>query len=154
MLIPTCTFPAPRRARFARRGFTLIEASLATLVIGVAFVATLQLIASGTVTNVQATSLTTGMNLARGMNEYLLQQKFSDLKKFNGVSYKPAKDSRGADITEFGTWRQTIAVRTVNPSDLTKDAAGAPLAVQITVTVSHDEQKICDLSWYVFDATP
>lgn len=154
MLTGNCTTRRTLRARGQRRGFTLIEASLATMVIGVAFVAVLQLIASGTVTNAQATSLTTGMNLARGMNEYLLQQKFIDLKKFDGVTYKPAKDSRGTDLKEFDTWTQTIAVRTVDPSDLTKNATGTPQAVQIIVTVSHDDQKVCDLSWYVFDATP
>src|SRR3954454_12588090 len=68
--------------RHASHGFTLIEAALATVVVGVAFVAALQLIATGTAVNVDATKLTTGVNVARGVNEYLLQKKFLELKGF------------------------------------------------------------------------
>jgi len=146
----------PRAARSrARRGFTLIEASLATIVVGVAFVAALQLIATGTVVNVEATTLTSGMNVARGVNEYLLQKKFAELKGFNGTTWNPPRDSRGISIDGMSDWKQIISVTSVDPANLTKNTTDSPpQAVRVAVIVTHNDERVCDLSWYVFDGTP
>jgi prepilin-type N-terminal cleavage/methylation domain-containing protein len=138
-----------------RRGFTLIEASLATVIIGVGFVAVLQLIATGTVVNAESSSMTTGMNLARGINEYLLQKKYADLPGYNGAHYTPPKDSRGSNIDILQDWTQNIEVVSVDPTDLTRVVADpTPQAVRVTVTVVHNGNQVCQLSWYVLEATP
>ena len=137
------------------RGFTLLEASLATMIVGVAFVAVLQLLAAGTVANLSSADLTTGINLAKNIRELTLQSKYVNLPTYNGTSYNPPHDSRGTSITDLDGWRQTIAVQSVDPNRLTTNIVDAtPAAVRITATVSHNEQKVCDLSWYAFDATP
>ena len=145
---------SPKSRRF-RRGFTLIETALATVIVGVGFVAVLQLLTTGTVVNAEATSLTTGMNLARGLNEYMLQKKYDDLPGFDGAVYKPAKDSRGHDLSEMADWKQTISVTSVDPKDLTKPLTDpSPEALRITVTVSHNGNQVCDLTWYALSAKP
>src|SRR5688572_5057656 len=66
----------PRRPR--RQGFTLIEAAIVTVIIGVGIVAMLQLLATGTVSNVEGTKMTTGMNFANSVHELTLSLAFAD----------------------------------------------------------------------------
>jgi prepilin-type N-terminal cleavage/methylation domain-containing protein len=141
--------------RGVRRGFTLLEASLATVIVGVAFVAVLQLLAVGTISNLDSAQQTTAVNLARNMRELLLQKTYVSLPTYNGASYSPPRDSRGIDITEMSEWRQQIAVQAVEPDELTTNIVDStPAAVRITVTVSRNNEKVCDLSWYCLDGTP
>ena len=126
------------------------------MIVGIAFVSIVQLIAAGTVANVDSQQLTTGVNLARNIRELTLQEKFADLKPlFNAVKYSPPHDSKGAAITQLAGWEQAITVQPVDPAGLTTNiVASSPSAVRITVTVNHNNAKVCDLSWYCFDATP
>ncbi|MBC8108316.1 MAG: hypothetical protein H7Z14_17150 [Anaerolineae bacterium] len=120
-----------------------------------AFVAMLQLLAAGTVANLDSSELTSGINLARNIRELTLQSAYSELTAYDGASYDPPHDSRGVVLTEFSGWRQAIDVQAVDPTKLTTDFVDPnPSAVRITVTVSHNDQKVCDLSWYSFNATP
>jgi prepilin-type N-terminal cleavage/methylation domain-containing protein len=138
-----------------RKGFTLLEAMLSTTIIGVAFVAMLQLLAAGTVNTIAGSELTTGVSLARNMREYTLNQTYTALPALNGASYSPPKDSRGSSVTSLTGWQQVITVQAVNPDNIKQDIVDAsPDAVRITVVVNHNSQKVCDLSWYVFDGTP
>src|SRR6266581_3800902 len=62
----------------ARRGFTLIEAAITTVIIGVGCVAMLQLLASGTMANHDGAELTTGMNLAGNIRECMTGLRYAD----------------------------------------------------------------------------
>src|SRR3954454_25013895 len=73
----TFTKPA-RRAAPGRRGFTLIEAAMVTVIIGVGVVAMLQLLAAGTVSNSEGTELTTAINLANNIREMSLGLAYYD----------------------------------------------------------------------------
>lgn len=64
------------RPRF--RGFTLIEAALATVIIGVGFVATMQLFAACTQQNRDAEEMTTAMMLASNIQEATIGLSFND----------------------------------------------------------------------------
>src|SRR4051812_27311045 len=66
----------PFRAR--RRAFTLMEASLVTVVIGVGVVAMLQLLATGTMVNGYSNEQTTAVNLANNIHEIALGLPFYD----------------------------------------------------------------------------
>jgi len=55
--------------RRARRGFTLIEAALTTVIIGVGVMSMMQLLAAGTASNLGSAELTTGINLAKNIRE-------------------------------------------------------------------------------------
>src|SRR5690349_710230 len=97
---PLAAGAIPRRARNRRRGgFTLIEASLATVIIGVGFLSTLTLIAAGTRANLQGAEMSTGVNLARSMREMALQRPYTQLAAWNGMRYMPPQDSRGVAVT-------------------------------------------------------
>jgi hypothetical protein len=138
-----------------RRCFTLIEAALVTVIVGVGFMALLQLLAAGTVANVQGAQTTTGMNLAKNVREMSLKLPFAQISDLDGQTYSPPIDSRGVAISTFDTWSQEVDVQPVDPDRLTLDvAADPPEAVRVTVTIRHNGQVVCSTSWYAFDATP
>lgn len=143
------------RNKSARRGFTLIEASLTTVIVGVGFVAMLQLFAAGTSANIKGTINTTGINLAKNVREMSLKMKFAQLTTLNNKTYSPAVDSRGEVLPDFSNWSQTVVVHPVDPDKLTLDITDAdPDAVRVTVTVNHNGNKVCDLSWLSLKGAP
>jgi type II secretory pathway pseudopilin PulG len=143
------------RTRKPARGFTLIEAALVTVIVGVGFMALLQLLAAGTVTNVQGAQTTTGMNLAKNIREMSLKHPFAEVLDLDGNSYAPPVDSRGAALDGFDNWSQAVKVQAVDPDRLTLDvSADPPDAIRVTVTVSHNGQVVCSSSWYAFNGTP
>ena len=142
-------------SRHCRRGFTLIEAMLTTIIVGVAFTAMLQLLAAGTVNNLKAGELTTGVSLARNIREYSLNTKYVNLPALNNATYSPPRDSRGTAISSLTGWQQKLTVQSVNPSNIQQNIVDpTPAAVRVGVVVNHNNQRVCDLSWYVFDGTP
>ncbi len=143
----------PRRPRF--RGFTLLEAMLATVIIGLGVVAMCQLLATGTMSNLEGADLTTGVNLARNVREKCLNIKFANMPALNGTTYNPAIDSTGAAVSGISNWTQSLAVTAVDPNRLTLAITDpSPDAIRATVTVNHNGRKVCDLSWYMFQPTP
>ena len=144
-----------RRYSSSRRGFTLIEAMLTTIIVGVAFTAMLQLLAVGTINNLKAAELTTGVSLARNIREYTLNTKYVNLPALNNATYSPPRDSRGTAISSLTGWQQKLTVQSVNPSNIQQNIVDpTPAAVRVGVVVNHNNQRVCDLSWYVFDGTP
>jgi prepilin-type N-terminal cleavage/methylation domain-containing protein len=138
-----------------RRGFTLIEASLTTVIVGVGVLAMLQLLASGTVNNIEAVETTTGANVAKSIREIAVQKSMAQVVAMNGTYHEPPWDSRSQPIDDLPNWRQTIAVQAVSPNNLTANVTTAtPSAVRVTVTITHHGQKVYDLSWYTFRTTP
>lgn len=145
----------PSRRPSRRRGFTLIEAAMTTVIVGVGFMAMLQLLAAGTASNLQGAESTTGVNLAKNVREMALKLPYAHLTTLNGKSYSPPVDARGTTLSEFTGWTQTCKVQAVDPVHVTTDIIdSAPEAVRLTVTVSHNGQFVTDVSWYAFDGTP
>jgi prepilin-type N-terminal cleavage/methylation domain-containing protein len=137
------------------RGFTLIEASLTTVIIGVGFLAMLQLLAAGTMTNIRAIESTTAVNLAKNVREMSLKKKFSEISALDGASYQPPIDSQGEALSDFANWKQTVAVHAVDPDRMTLDISNAtPSAVRVSVQIEHNGERVCDVSWYAFDPNP
>jgi hypothetical protein len=115
----------------------------------------LQLLAAGTISNVQGAQTTTGMNLAKNVREMSLKLPFVQLSDLDGDSYSPPVDSRGSALSDFSDWSQTVDVQPVDPDRLTLDVStDTPLALRVTVTVSRHGQAVCSTSWYAFDGTP
>ncbi len=133
----------------------MIEAALTTVIVGVGLVATLQLLAAGTVANVDGARTTTGINLARSVRELTLKRTFAQVRAMNNQTHSPAVDSRGVAVTGMGNWTQTIKVQSVDEDGLTTDIVDSnPHAVRVTVTVAHNGEKVTELSWYRFRPMP
>ena len=143
------------RLRRRSAGFTLIEAAMTTVIVGVGFVAMLQLLTTGTATNIQSAATTTGLNLARNVREMTLEMPYNQLGTLNGKTYSPAVDNRGNALTDFADWSQQVTVQAADPDGLTRTVVDAtPAARRITVTVTRNGEQACSVSWYVFDGTP
>lgn len=165
-----------RSANFSsRRGFTLIEAAMATAIIGIGVVSMLQLLAVGTVSNADSNALTTGLNLANNIREMAQGLKFvasptttwwgpggtetlatyDDLDDLDGRTFSPPIDARRQQLTGFTNWSQTVKVESVDPNRLTLVVPHGTLTAdkrptsRLTVSVSHQGQVVCQLSWLV-----
>jgi type II secretory pathway pseudopilin PulG len=162
------------RRRSALCGFTLIEASLTTIIVGVAFLAMLQLFATGT--KVQATDmrLTSGLSLIKNVHEMALGMAFTspttpavwgldagedadspmdwdDVNDLAGRTFSPPIDGGGNPIADMDSWSQTVQVRNVDPNGLdTFLPNGSSNAVQFTVVVTHGSAEVSRLSWIIF----
>jgi Tfp pilus assembly protein PilV len=136
----------PRR----RRGFTLIEAAMTTVIIGIGVVALLELLATGTRSNISASELVTATNLAKQFRERTLQKTFDQVRAMNGLNEAP-KDVAGNGITQLNGWQQTIKVNPVDPARLSLDIIDSdPTAIRISVSISHNQKMVTSASWTRF----
>jgi type II secretory pathway pseudopilin PulG len=156
-----------------RRGFTLVEAALTTMILGLGTVAMMGLLATGTNANVQAANLTTAINLATDIHELADRLPFpassnswwgipsgqninnlmsaGDVAWLNGQSFSPPIDATDSAINSLSNWTQTISVTSVSSANLTSiltNGAGNPMAL-VTVTVNYQGQPVYQTSWLV-----
>jgi prepilin-type N-terminal cleavage/methylation domain-containing protein len=137
-----------RWSRRATRGFTLIETAMATVIIGVAFTAMLQLLAAGTVANRESTQLTTAINLAGNIHEAAIRTGYGDLFDLEGT-HSPAVDAQLVTIPGMPGWSQVVDVCYVDESLITQpvpDTQYEPTA-RVTVTVRLQGKDVYTTSW-------
>jgi MSHA pilin protein MshD len=172
------------RLRMAKRlphqgGFTLIEAALTTVIIGVAFVAMLTLFAAGTSINGDTAQITTGMNLAKNVREMAMTMRFTsptrpatwgrdageaanvpadwdDLNDLDNVTFDPPVDAAGNAIADLSGWQQTVDVECVDANGLgtVLPNGGSADAVRVTTIITHGSSEVWRMSWYAFKGTP
>jgi Tfp pilus assembly protein PilV len=144
-----------RLNKFARSGFTLIEAALTTCIIGIGAVSMLQLLAAGTSANQDSLQQTGATNLVRNVRELCLDVPFAQLPTYNNRTYSPPVDSRGQPITAMTGWTQRVTVQSVDPARLSTNIIDStPDAVRVTVTITRNGQDVASSSWYAFGVTP
>lgn len=135
------------RSRFMVRGrrpagFTLIEAALVTVIVGVGIVAMLRLLAAGTFVNAQSAQTTTAMNLAANLHEAMLRMSLDQVVAMNNASYSPSVDANLSSINSLSSWSQTINVQYVQPDKLTSVSLTKTTAALVTVTVKHNGDAV------------
>jgi Tfp pilus assembly protein PilV len=155
----------------ARRGFTLIETAITTVIIGVGTVAMMALLAAGTNSNQQTATLTTAIDLADDIHELCDQTSYpssgtswgmpvgqtianifssGNTSWLNQQTFSPPIDATANAINGMGSWSQSVTVNNVSPTNLTTtlspNAATNPMSL-VTVTISHDGQQIYQNSW-------
>jgi Tfp pilus assembly protein PilV len=164
--------------RIVRRGFTLVEAALAMVIVGTGVMALLQLIASGTMINASGANLTTAVNLANNVHEISLglplqnssnslpiskesgpPTGYTRLWSMNGDTYSPPLDVTRHPITSYSTWSQNVTISTVDPTNVTAarpnnnniDPSKGPTypAARLTVVIKHNQQTVYRTSWLI-----
>src|SRR4051812_27964619 len=104
-----------RCSRKLRRGFTLIEAAIVTVIVGVGVTALVQLIGAGSMATAASKELTTAVELANNVNEKMQGASYATLKStYDDVTYNPPKDALGNNLTAFDGWTQVIDVSYVD----------------------------------------
>jgi hypothetical protein len=129
----------------------LIEVAMATVLIGVAFVAVMQFMTTATVTNSASTDVSTGLNLARSGREWACTQPYADLSALHTSTKicSPVIDGQGNAMSGYPNCTQEISSQYVNPADLSKDSAADTNLLRITVQVKQNGQPISSQSWMV-----
>jgi Tfp pilus assembly protein PilV len=144
---PTCRASPPGQASCRRRGFTLIETCLATLIVGLGITALMALTGSLTGQNSTAGQMTTSMLLASNVQEAMAGlsfndpayastyfgpepgetlTSFNDVDDFNGQVLTPPIDAARQPIAALSKYSQSISVVPVSagkPSNNTNPAA-------------------------------
>jgi prepilin-type N-terminal cleavage/methylation domain-containing protein len=132
----------PSTARHVRRGFTLIEASLATTIVGVGVLAMMQLFAACTSQNQESNHTTTAMLLATNIQETMAGltlvdpaygvtyfgpepgqtlASYDDVDDFNGQTFNPPIDSSRKPIAELSQYSQVVSVWPVYANKLSSN---------------------------------
>lgn len=141
-----------------------------TVLVGVGAVATLELLAAGTVSNANGNRMTTAVNLANNVHEIALGMSFADpqqptvwtaressvsaydnITDLDGQTFSPPLDVRRQPIAGYAGWSQKVKVETVapdtvysvRPNDITVPTA------RVTVQVLLNNQLIHEASWLV-----
>jgi type II secretory pathway pseudopilin PulG len=139
------------RGRARRRGFTLIEAAFATMVIGLGVTALIQLMAAGTVANADGTEMTTAINLANNVHEATLTLSYAQVLALNNKDYSPPVNSNFKSISQLGTtWKQHVDVGYLNPDNLNgATVVTVQPTARVTCTVSHNGAAVYKTIWVV-----
>jgi Tfp pilus assembly protein PilV len=124
-------FPPFRRVRPVRQAFTLIEASLTTIIVGTGVLGMIGLFTHCTTQNRYAARVTTGMMLCHNIQECMANLSFfdpqtagdhfgaesgesllsyDDVDDFDGLSFSPPIDSLRETCDELDRYTQTISV--------------------------------------------
>ncbi len=164
--------PAPRRAPRAKRAFTLLETSLATLIVGLSVLSIVKLVTAVTTQSFYAQKTTTAMNLADNLRELFASLPFNDpvfgthlgpnsgqtalslyndVEDFNGYTASPPIDANRQIIPSLSNWQQSVTVAHVNPNNFQlTDSVPTDAAVvldRVTVTVSYNPDPTNANGW-------
>jgi type II secretory pathway pseudopilin PulG len=173
--------PRARSSRKRRGGFTLIEAAITTVIIGVGCVAMLELLGAGTLANNDGAELTTAMNLAGNIRECMTGvaytdpvnptnwgaeagetiATYNDLDDFDGKTFSPPLDARRQSLgSTFSNWSQSVTVVSIKPTDLRTTMSHLNLTPDLrptcrcTVTVTHNGKQVYSQNWIVAYGDP
>lgn len=156
------------RSGGTRRAFTLIEAMIVTVIVGVGIVGTLQLLAVGSQSNVYGAEVATAINLANNVRELSLnldyfdpQQptiwatkeaslaSYDDVLDLDGCSFSPPVDARRQLLSAYSSWTQSITVQTVQLSNLatTRPNTTTEPSARVTVRILHNQKEVYRTSW-------
>lgn len=148
-------FRPAHSSKSRRRGFTLIEASLTIVIVGVGVLAAAQLLAIGSEANAHSHRLTTALHLAGNVRELAQQKTGAELLAMHGQSYQPARDARGEPIVGLEDWVQVISVERMTPSNITVTAGASSTSrlLRLTVTVRYRGSEVTSEAWLLADTS-
>jgi len=165
--------PCARRLTGSRQGFTLVEALVAVMIVGLGAAAIMVSAASNTRANDTAGKLTEAVFLAQELREWTLSLPFTDpdpgdegnppgpdgsdpqdyvddLDDLMDVTYSPPRDGTGTAIAEMSEWSQSINITWRDPDDLTSTVAdGSSSIVYVEVTIAFQGSEVMKTGWLV-----
>ena len=128
-------------------GFSLIEAMVASVIIGIAIVGLL--FSSGSLTKVNAAGIeiSTAEFLTEEIKSRCASMAYDDLPAFAGT-YSPPQDIYGIALTNFSTFSQQVTVENVSNSDFTVVVGpGGSDFVRITTKILLNGSEISSADW-------
>jgi len=149
-------------------GFTIIEALIATILVGLAIVALVMANGVFTQANAAAVNLSTAQFLVEQIRELTVVlpvvdpttedatfgpeegslASYDDLDDFDGTSFSPPINASRSTMSDLSSFTQQITVENVNSSNFNQTVAdhSSPF-VKVTVTVSQNSQPLTSATW-------
>ena len=152
-----------------KRGFSLIEALIAILLVGLSIASLMAANSAFTKANGDGTDLSTAEFLFEQIRELttLLPvidpnteldvfgpeagetlANYDDLDDFDGKNFSPPINALRGTLSDFAEYSQQVTVENVNPSDFEQVVADhGSCFVRITVRISKNSREVCSASW-------
>jgi prepilin-type N-terminal cleavage/methylation domain-containing protein len=169
--MPAAQSPAPGW----RRGFSLLEAVIAMLLVGLVLVAAFHVLGGTTQSTYLTAQYGTGLLLAEQLMAEVLacdyadpdqtpvfgpeageggnRSTFDDVDDFHNWGSAPT-DVSGAAMAGFDGWTRTVTVAYADPNDF-QDTVGSDQGIKrITVTASYEGKTMAELVGYRTDCEP
>ncbi len=160
----------PGRRTASDGGYLLIEAALATVIVGVAVVALLAVMAAGSNSNGHSRDLTRATFLAQEIRELMAPLPFEeegggfgpeggetlasydDIDDFASVTFTPPINGQRESLNDphWNGWSQQVTVENVDPNYLAGHqalAGGSTDMVRVTVTITRNGKLVHQISW-------
>lgn len=151
------------------RGFALVEAAVAVVIVSVMLVAALRLVGASGVSQAVASERLRASALAQGLMTEILDRSyddpneasilgielsevaggrasFDDVDDYGGYTESPPRDRTGAVIPGWTGWSRQVAVDWVNPANLSQARIIESGVRRITVTVKRGGRTLLTLT--------
>ncbi|MCK4625798.1 MAG: hypothetical protein KAV00_10840 [Phycisphaerae bacterium] len=161
-----------QRGYSGRGGFTLIEALIASIIVGLGITALLMASKSGTQVNANAREITHAVNLGQEVREWTLKLPFldpetpdnspgpdgaedpqtfvDDLDDLKTVTYSPPRDANGQAISDMTGWSQQITLSWRQQNSISQTVSdGASEIIYVEVVISYEGQSVLTTGWLV-----
>lgn len=128
-------------------GFSLIEAMIAVLLVGL--VVTALMLSNGSLTKVNAAGvdISTAEFIIEQMREHVAALPYADLAALAAASpYSPPVDVNGNALAQFPSFSQQVTVQAVSPADLITPQGGSDFS-RVTVSVLLNGSPINSATW-------
>lgn len=164
-----------RDRKYTAKGFTLIEAAVATVVVGMGIVALVHALGAGTRVNAVGRQMTHAVYLTQAIREWTVTLPFrdqneadqgnpvgpdsttspeyfvDDLDDMMNYTFSPPRDGTGAAISAMTGWSQTVNMQWRDPHSLTTAVPdGTSDTICVTTIVSFQGEEVLRSSWFVF----
>lgn len=159
-----------RSVKDSRSGFTLIEALIATALIGIAIAALITSNISHTQANAYGMHTSTaeflieeiramtaplpvndpetGVDVFGAESDETSVAAYDDLDDFDGVTFNPPVNVTKAELADFAEYTQVMTVENVDPADFTSVIADrGSLIVRVSVSILMNGKEISSNNW-------
>jgi prepilin-type N-terminal cleavage/methylation domain-containing protein len=157
----------------ARSGFTLIEAVIATAIVGLGVSAMMMASQAGTRVNADSQEQTRAIFLAQEVREWIATLPFKDpdvgqqnnppgtdgsspqtfvddVDDMMDVTYSPPRNGQGTAITAMSGWSQKIKMTWVNTANFSSPVAdGASNVIKVRVDILRGRKTVLTTTWLV-----
>jgi len=158
-----------RAQEITRRGLSLVEVAIATVILGVTFAALMVATASSTTVNDAAAKLNQAVFLTEAIREWTMTLPFvdpedpnnlpgvdagdvgiDDLDDLTNANFSPPRDGTGSPISDLPAWSQTVTLTWRDPADLGSTVPdGTSDAVYVQTAIACRNENVLTTGWLV-----